>query len=266
MERISALIVDDEPVAREGIRVMLADDPEIEVAGECAGGREALSAIRVLDPDLIFLDVQMPEMDGFAVIEEIGVEDMPVVIFVTAYDQYALRAFDVAALDYLLKPFDDERFAAALARAKAQIRQSEVGELSRRLIALLETRADASTRAGGGAEQSGYLRRVMIKTGGRVIFRKVEEIDYIEAEGDYVRLRMGAESHLLRDTMKRLEEQLDPARFARTHRSTIVNLDRIKELHPYFHGDYIVVMKDGTELKLSRSRRAALEQRLGRTL
>lgn len=266
MERISALIVDDEPVAREGIRVMLADDPEIEVAGECAGGEEALSAIRELSPDLVFLDVQMPEMDGFAVIEEIGVEEMPVVIFVTAYDQYALRAFEVAALDYLLKPFDDERFAAAVARAKAQIRQTEVGELSRRLIALLETRTDPAHSAAVSDEPHGYLKRVMIKTGGRVIFRKVEEIDYIEAEGDYVRLHMGAEAHLLRDTMKRLEEQLDPAKFARTHRSTIVNLDRIKELHPYFHGDYIVLMKDGTELKLSRSRRAALEQRLGRTL
>jgi len=265
VEKVRALIVDDEPVAREGIRVLLADDPDVEVIGECGDGDEAVEAIRELEPDLVFLDVQMPECDGFAVIEELGPENMPTVVFVTAYDQYALRAFDVAALDYLLKPFDDERFAAALDRAKAQIRQAEVGQLSRRLIALLETQtAEADARA--EAPPQGYLKRVMLKTGGRVIFRKVEEIDYIEAEGDYVRLHMGEESHLLRDTMKRLEEQLDPSRFARTHRSTIVNLDRIKELHPYFHGDYIVLLKDGTELKLSRGRRADLERRLGRSL
>lgn len=265
MERIRALIVDDEPVAREGIRVLLADDPEVEVAGECADGDEAILAIREIDPDLVFLDVQMPETDGFTVIDEIGAENMPVVVFVTAYDQYALRAFDVAALDYLLKPYDDERFAAALGRAKAQIRQREVGQLSRKLIALLEHEAAETTPSPNAAPQS-YLKRVMLKTGGRVIFRKVDEIDYIEAEGDYVRLHMGGESHLLRDTMKRLEQQLDPSRFARTHRSTIVNLDRIKELHPYFHGDYMILLKDATELKLSRSRRADLERRLGRAL
>lgn len=265
METISALIVDDEPVAREGIRVMLQDDPDIEVVGECADGATAVEMIRGLEPDLVFLDIQMPETDGFAVIEEIGTDRMPAVIFVTAYDQYALRAFDVAALDYLLKPFDDERFAASLERVKAQIRQNEVGELSRRLVALLETQADQAADQ-SPPESGAYLERVMLKVGGRVIFRKVGDIDYIEAEGDYVRLHMGGESHLLRDTMKRLESQLDPRRFARIHRSTIVNLDRIKELHPYFHGDYMVVLKDGTELKLSRTRRASLERRLGQAL
>ncbi|UCC75161.1 MAG: response regulator transcription factor [Gemmatimonadota bacterium] len=261
MQKIRALIVDDEPFAREGIRVLLRDDAEIEIVGECADGREAVAAIREFEPDLVFLDIQMPEVDGFAVIEEVGADEMPVVVFVTAYDQYALRAFDVAALDYLLKPFDDERFATAVARAKAQIRQGAVGELSSKLITLLEDQRGAVARH--APVPGSYLQRVMLKTGGRVVFLKTEEIDWIEAEGDYVRLHAGPNTHLLRDTMKRLEEQLDPAKFVRTHRSTIVNLDRIKELHPYFHGDYRIILKDGTELKLSRSRRQALEARLG---
>ncbi len=242
---------------------MVEADPELEIVGECANGREAVTAIRDLAPDLVFLDVQMPELDGFAVIETIGAENMPTVIFVTAYDEYALRAFDVAALDYLLKPYDDARFAAAVRRAKSTIRQGEVGSLTRRLISLLEgyaATADTQTTP------SAYLQRVMLKAGGRVIFLRVEEIDWIEAEGDYVRLHAQGKKHLLRDTMKRMEEQLDPSQFIRSHRSTIVNLDRIKELHPYFHGDYMIVLKDGTQLKLSRSRRQKLEERLGRSL
>ena len=272
MERIRALVVDDEPVAREGIRVLVGGDPEIEIVGECADGREATAALRELEPDLVFLDIQMPEMDGFAVIEEIGAEAMPVVVFVTAYDQYALKAFEVAALDYLLKPYDDERFAAALARAKQQVRQGVVGDLSRRLITLLENQSEPRATRGGsrrgvaGDGASRYLERVMIKTGGRVIFLKVDEIDWIEAEGDYVKIHVRDRWHLLRDTMKCLEKELDPKRFARTHRSTIVNLDRIKELHPYFHGDYVILLHNGTEIKLSRSRRRQLEARLGRRL
>jgi two-component system LytT family response regulator len=230
MEKIRALIVDDEPFAREGIRVLLSDDPEIEIVGECADGREAVEAIREGSPDLVFLDVQMPEMDGFGVIDEIGAKAMPVVIFVTAYDQYALRAFDVAALDYLLKPYDDERFASAVQRAKSQVRRGAVGELGRKLVALLESQQGGPDRA--RTTPGDHLRRVMLKTGGRVIFLKAEEIDWIEAEGDYVRLHVGADTHLLRDTMKRLEAQLDPAKFVRTHRSTIVNLDRIKRATP----------------------------------
>lgn len=261
MEKITALIVDDEPVAREGIRVLLAENPEIDVVGEAADGRQAVEAIQDLAPDLVFLDVQMPESDGFAVIEAIGADRMPVVIFVTAYDSYALKAFDVAAIDYLLKPYDDERFRAAVNRAVNHIRKGELEGLSRKLIALLEERAQVPAIRSGR-----YLERVMIKTGGRVIFLKVDEIDWIEAEGDYVRLHVGTRWHLLRDTMKRLEAQLDPSKFVRTHRSTIVNLERIKELHPYFHGDYAIILHDGTELKLSRSRRHALEDRLGRPL
>lgn len=265
MRTIRVLIVDDEPMAREGIRVLLKDDPEIEVVGECTGGREAVRAIRDAEPDLVFLDVQMPEVDGFAVVEEVGVHKMPAVIFVTAYDQYALKAFEVAALDYLLKPYDDERFATAVSRAKEELRQGEVADLTRRLISLLEKQpGEWATEPSAAAGK--YLQRVMLKTSGRVTFLRVEDIDWIEAEGDYVRIHASGSRHLIRDTMKRLEDQLDPSRFVRTHRSTIVNLDRIKELHPFFHGDYLIVLKDGTELKLSRSRRRSLEDRLGRSL
>jgi two-component system LytT family response regulator len=161
----------------------------------------------------------------------------------------------------LLKPYDDERFTSALERAKSQVRRGAAGELGRKLVALLESQQAGPDRS--PTTTGDHLRRVMLKTGGRVIFLKVEEIDWIEAEGDYVRLHVGADTHLLRDTMKRLEAQLDPTKFVRTHRSTIVNLDRIKKLHPYFHGDYVILLKDGTELKLSRSRRRALEERLG---
>lgn len=270
MEKIRVLIVDDEPVAREGIRVLLEDDEDIEIVGECSDGEEAARVIADLEPDLVFLDIQMPEMDGFAVLERVGPEEMPVVVFVTAYDQYALKAFDVAAVDYLLKPYDDERFSAALARAKSHVRQEEMGALSRRLIALLEAQSKAPAGAPSTAEPTGaaprYLDRVLIKTGGKVLFLKVEEVDWIEAEGDYVKLHVGGEPHLLRDTMKRLERQLDPKRFLRVHRSAIVNLDRVKELHPYFHGDYMIRLQDGTEIKLSRTRRQQLEQRLGRKL
>lgn len=267
MDEIRVLIVDDEPVAREGIRVLLEDDPEVEVVGECADGEQATRAIGDLEPDLVFLDIQMPELDGFQVLERIGPQEMPVVVFVTAYDQYALKAFDVAALDYLLKPFDDERFAAALDRAKTQVRQGAMETLSRRLIALLEASSTEPTaaRSGGGGGRR-YLDRILIKTGGKAIFLKVEEIDWIEAEGDYVKLHVGSQQHLLRDTMKRLESQLDPKRFLRVHRSAIVNLDRIKELHPYFHGDYMILLQDGTEIKLSRTRRKQMEERLGRKL
>lgn len=263
MQPIRALIVDDEPVARDGIRVLLQNDTDVEIVGECANGHEAVRAIGETAPDLVFLDVQMPELDGFGVIEEVGAENMPLVIFVTAYDQYALQAFDVAALDYLLKPYSDERFLTAVDRAKRQIRRGEVGQLTSRLISLLEGQAGQFARDRSPAR---YLQRIMLKTGGRLTFLRTEEIDWIEAEGDYVRLHAGGKRHLLRDTMKRLEEQLDPSQFLRTHRSTIVNLDRIKELHPFFHGDYLIVLKDGTELELSRSRRRSLEDRLGRSL
>ena len=204
MEKIRTLIVDDEPLAREGVRVLLQQDPDIEVVGECAHGREAVRAIEDLGPDLVFLDVQMPEIDGFDVLTQVDAARMPVVVFVTAYDQHAVRAFEVHALDYLLKPFKDDRFRTALEHAKTQIRQQKVSEASQRLIALLEqTTGKASTPAPSNDEP--YLRRLVVKTGGRVFFINVEEIDWIEAADYYVRLHVGGTSHLLRETMSNLE-------------------------------------------------------------
>ena len=257
--KIKTLIVDDEPLARRNLRLLLAKDPQIEILDECRNGREAVKAINSLSPDLIFLDIQMPEMDGFDVLANVGPDQIQAIIFVTAFDQYALKAFDVHALDYLLKPFDDERFAHALTRAKAQIEAREINRLSKRLIALLEER---ESERNAPAQGKGYLTRVMIKAAGRVVLLKVDEIDFIEADGNYAKLHVGKKAHLLREKMNDLEGQLDPARFVRIHRSAIVNLDRIKEMHPHFNGDYIVVLEDGRQLRLSRTRREQLEARL----
>ena len=248
METISTLIVDDEPLARERLRVLLGADPEVEVAGECADGFEAEEAIRSLAPDLVFLDVQMPERDGFGVVEAVGVDRFPVVVFVTAYDQHALRAFEVHALDYLLKPFDEERFARTLARAKAQVRSVADGDVQRRVLSLVE-----ELRA-----RPAHLERVMVKTGGHLAFVRTDEIDWIKAEGNYVRLHAGGAAYMLRETISNLEAQLDPERFLRIPRSTIVNLDRVAEIHPLFHGEYRVVLRDGTKLTLSRGYRDRL--------
>ena len=254
--KIKTLIVDDEPLARRNLRVLLEKDPQIEIVDECRNGHEAVKAINTHSPDLIFLDIQMPEMDGFDVLARVGPEQIQAIIFVTAFDQYALKAFEVHALDYLLKPFDDERFAHALERAKSQISASEIDKLSQRLLALLED------RKGSDEQQQSYLTRLMIKTSNRMMLLKVDEIDFIEADGNYAKLHAGRKTHLLREKMNDLEGRLDPARFVRIHRSVIVNLDRIKEMHPHFNGDYIVVLDDGRQLRLSRSRRENLEAKL----
>jgi len=254
--KIKAIIVDDEPPARRNLRALLAGIPDIELVRECGNGRDAVTSIREFQPELVFLDVQMPEMDGFQVLEQLTDQPVPVIIFVTAYDQYALKAFEVSALDYLLKPFDDARFHKALAQARRQIEQQDASELGRRLLTLMgtrEIRLDAPR----------YLTRLMVKTAGRVIFIRTDEIDWIEAYDNYVRLHVGGKSHLLRQTMNELEAALNPERFARIHRSTIVNLDRVKELHPHFN-EHLVILRDGTELKLSRTRKEWLEQWLGR--
>ncbi|HKY41548.1 MAG TPA: LytTR family DNA-binding domain-containing protein [Pyrinomonadaceae bacterium] len=257
--KIKTLIIDDEPLARRNLRLLLEKDPQIEILEECRNGREAVKAINALSPDLIFLDIQMPEMDGFDVLARVGPEHIQAIIFVTAFDQYALKAFDVHALDYLLKPFDDERFAHALNRAKSQIEAREIDRLSKRLLALLEERESERKRP---RQETNYLTRVMIKVSGRVTLLKVDEIDFIEADGNYAKLHVGRKAHLLREKMHDLEERLDPAKFVRIHRSVIVNLDRIKEMHPHFNGDYIVVLEDGRKLRLSRTRRENLEARL----
>jgi two-component system LytT family response regulator len=258
-DRIKTLIVDDEPLARRNLRLLLERDPQIEILGECRNGKEAIKAIEASRPDLIFLDIQMPEMDGFDVLESVGPELVQAIVFVTAFDQYALKAFEVHALDYLLKPYDDLRFTQALQRAKLQIESREINKVSKRLLALLEER---ESNKGLSTSAKPYLSRVMIKLASRVILLRVDEIDWIEADGNYAKLHVGKKAHLLREKMQELESQLDPQRFVRIHRSIIVNLERIKELHPHFNGDYIVVLEDGIQLKLSRSRRENLESRL----
>ncbi len=253
---IRVLLVDDEPLAREMIREMLKDDLEVEVVGECVNGREAVEAIQEHNPDLIFLDVQMPEVGGFEVLEALKTVTVPHVIFVTAYDQYAVRAFEVHALDYLLKPFDRERFESAWRRAKMHILATRNGEMDQRILAILE-----ELKAG-----SKYLERLVIKSGGRVFFLDTDDIDWIEAEGNYVSVHTGKKSHLLRETISSLEAQLDPKKFLRIHRSSIVKIDRIKELQPWFHGEYRVILLDGTQLTLSRNYRENLQEALGKFL
>ena len=254
--RIRALVVDDEPLAREMVREMLATDPEVEVVGECGNGREAIEAIKTSTPDLVFLDVQMPELGGFEVLESLDPNTTPYVIFVTAYDQYAVRAFEVHALDYLLKPFDRERFEVAWQRAKAQIKLDRTSRRDQDIIALLE-----ELKAGPR-----YLERLVIKNGGRVFFMHVQDIYCIEAEGNYVRVYDNQKGYLLRETISSLEEQLDPKQFLRIHRSAIVKIDRIKEMQPWFHGEYRIIMENGKQLALSRNYRANLQEAVGNTL
>ncbi|MGH9794793.1 MAG: LytR/AlgR family response regulator transcription factor [Candidatus Acidiferrales bacterium] len=254
--KIRALIVDDEPLAHERIRTLLRKEPDIEVVAECGDGSRAVTAIEKQRPDLVFLDVQMPEADGFEVVEAIGAEQMPAVIFVTAYDEYALRAFDVNALDYLLKPFDRARFRESLERARQQLRRARDGEVSERLLALL-----GSIRA-----KQQHRERLVVREGGRIFFLRAEEIDWIEAAGNYLRLHAARQSHLIRETMAGIEAQLDPAKFARIHRSTIVNLDRVRELLPGPHGDSTLLLRDGARLTLSRTFRARFDERFGRSL
>jgi two-component system LytT family response regulator len=254
---IRTIIIDDEPLAREKLRDFLDNENGVEVVAECRDGKEALLTVDEEKPDLIFLDVQMPEMDGFEVLENLDQEHLPTVIFVTAFDQYALKAFDVHAVDYLLKPFDRDRFRQALARARAEHERRQVNEMRDKLLALL---SDV------GERRPKYSERLVVKTAGRVIFVKVDDIDWIDAAGNYVKLHTKGESHMLRETMGRLEERLDPDRFLRIHRSTIVHIERIKELQQQFHGDYLVILKNGQRLTLSRSYRDKIQELLERSV
>jgi two-component system, LytTR family, response regulator len=250
VEKIRALIVDDEPLAREGIRMRLKQEPDVEVIGACKNGREAVAAILRDLPDLVFLDIQMPRLDGFGVIEAVGVRQMPYVIFVTAYDEHALRAFDVSALDYLLKPIDGGRFSESLERVRSRIRGENLEAVSERLKKMM---------ASLSVERS-HLERLSIKSAGRITFIGVDEVDWIEAADNYVQVHSGRESHLLHATMNSLESRLDPNKFLRIHRSIIVNISRIKELHPMFHGGYRVILKDGAQLTSGRRYRENLQK------
>jgi two-component system LytT family response regulator len=254
VNKIRTLVVDDEPMARERVRSLLQQEDDVEVVGECSDGAQAVSAIQQHAPDLVFLDVQMPGVDGFGVIEAVGSERMPAVIFVTAYDEYALRAFEVHALDYLLKPFGRDRFHETLKHARASLERRRAGDLGRRLLALVNDIKPERPR----------VERLVVKSGGRVFFLRTEEIDWIEAAGNYVRLHLGDESHLFRETMNRMEARLDTARFVRIHRSRIVNTERIKELQPWFNGEHVVILRNGTRLPLSRGYRDKLQEQLGK--
>lgn len=322
--RVRVLIVDDEPLARETLRLLMRDDAAIEIVGECGSGRDAVEAIVRLAPDLVFLDVQMPELDGFQTLARLGLaaERRPIVVFVTAYDRYALKAFDAHALDYLVKPFTDERFYAALDRAKAHVRQRAFGEVGERMLSLLRAQgfseatmpaaasvaahgepaahAPGSARtphAAGAASTSGMtagmtsvpmpppatassttasstaasstaassrpLDRIAVKSEGRVTFVRTADVDWIEACDDYIRVHAGSTSHELRQPLKELAARLDGRRFVRIHRSAIVNLDRVQELQPHFNGSYVVVLKNGATLPISRARREELRAALG---
>jgi two-component system LytT family response regulator len=263
--RLRVLIVDDEPLARASLRACLGSEPEVEIVGECADGHEALAAIRERPPHLVLLDVDMPGLDGFRLLQEMAPTELPSVIFVTAHDEHAVRAFDVNALDYLVKPFGLERFRQAFRRARTAIEERDLQRNSERLRDLLTSRHPEKTASLMGVPGNGdhYLERLTVKSNGRIFFVRTSEIDWIKAEGNYLRLHVGSKSYLIRETMNGLEQKLDPQKFLRVHRSTIVNFDKVKEMRPWAAGDFLMTLKDGTELKLSRSYREKLEELTG---
>jgi len=261
---ITVLVADDEPLARRRLLRLLRAEPGIEVVAECKGGRSAVEQILERSPDLVFLDIQMPDLDGFGVIAEVGPERMPAVVFVTAYDQYALRAFEVHAFDYLLKPFEGERFHGALSRVRAYLSatrsegQSSEEKLRRLLAEVLGRESDAVAKPA-----SPFFERVAVKSDGGTRILQISDVDWFETDGNYVRVHVGKSTYLIRSTANRLQEELDPARFARIHRRFLVNVDRVVGLEPWFGGDAVVLLRDGTKLRLSRNFR---EEFLGRML
>ncbi len=271
MDPIRVLIVEDEPLARSGLKKLCERDPEIEVVGECASGRAAVAAIEQVEPDLLLLDIQMPEMDGFEVLRAVGPDRIPQVIFVTAYDQFALRAFEVHALDYLLKPFGDKRFFDAIARAKLAIRQAGRDELRARLLALLDAVGLDQQLGPEPCDDSSdsskpVLSRIAVRVRGSVFLVRTDDIDWIEAADYCAKLHVRDKVYVIRESMKSLAARLDPARFFRVSRSAIVNLDQIREIQPFSRGSQIVIMKDGTQVTLSRTRREALARLLHQPL
>jgi two-component system LytT family response regulator len=258
---LSVLIVDDEPVARQSIRILLTDDPDVTIAGECADGASALEAIRLSTPDLVFLDIQMPGMSGLEMLEHLSPDRFPAFIFTTAFDQYAVRAFEVHALDYLLKPFDDDRFHEAVGRAKEIVFGNKVEVMSRQLVDLVERNRLRKKPPGTPIPQG--LERLMVKSTGRIDILDISTVDWIEADGNYVNVHANGKKHVIREKMITLETQLDPSVFVRIHRSTIVRADRIRKLKPLVNGDYHVTMSDGMEFTLSRTYRQKVLSVLG---
>ncbi len=255
--RTRVLIADDEPLARERLRTLIREvEPGMEIVGEAGDGTTAAESILALNPDIVFLDVQMPGADGFDVIDAVGADRMPFVIFVTAFDRYALRAFDVHALDYLLKPFDRERFGQSIARARQQMARASNGDVERRLAALMDDLRPAKQKTD----------RFVVKSGGRIFFVRTSEIDWIEAAGNYVKLHVAADTHLIRETMNAVEGRLSPEAFVRIHRCHIVNIEQVRELQPWFNGEYVVFLKNGTRLTLSRGYRERLQERVGKAI
>ena len=274
MSAIRVVVVDDEPLARRRIIRLLTDREGFEIVGEFGSGRKAALAIPEIDPDLLFLDVQMPEMGGFEVLESLSRSRPPVVIFVTAYDDYAVRAFEVHALDYIMKPFDDDRFEAALVHAREQLRMESGDGLRRRLNDVVKALLGVTGAPAPGPEisldpvRSGnrWLERLVVRSQDRAWFVRVADIEWVEAADYNVRIHTSERTYTTRETLSGLAEQLDPRRFIRVHRSTIVNIDRVREVQPYFHGAYILLLQDGTEIRLSRARRRAFEEALGQPL
>ncbi len=258
---LRVLIVDDELLARQRIEDLLRHEERVEIVGMADNGAAAVRAIEELEPDLVFLDVQMPGMTGMEVVSRVGPADMPATIFVTAYDHYAVEAFEVAALDYLVKPFDDERFEQAFHRARKLIELQEVHRVTQRLVTLLgDQSAPAPPRPAGAARPSAYLERIAVESHGQVRVDEIERIDYIAASGPYAELHVGDQTYVIRERMQHLEERLDPERFFRIHRSAIVQLETLLRAQG---GYYAVRLKCGVKLSVSRSRREELEQRLG---
>jgi len=255
LRMLRVIVADDERLARQKMRTLLESEPNITLVAECQDGRQTVSAINCFHPDLLLIDIQMPDLDGFQVLSEIAPREMPAVIFTSAYDQYAIRAFEAHALDYLLKPFDQERLHAAIQRARVELSKSENRDMTHKLLELL-----SHIKSGTPTATTDSQDRLVIKAKGRVIFLDLEEIDWVEAAANYVRLNVGKESYLLRETISRTSERLDPNQFIRIHRSTIVNVRKIKELIPVNSGEYIVVLRNGKELSCSRGYRALLQK------
>jgi len=282
---VRVLIVDDEALARQRVRRLLQNEADVEVVGEAETGRDAVAMIRELQPDLVCLDVQMPGLDGFGVLEELDGGPVPMVLFITAYDEHAQRAFDVHAVDYVLKPVDADRFRAAFDKARKQRANAVAAERLGELLETVRRLADGSAAAAGGvadlaaglsaggasaaagavpgAGNGRYASRILVKQDGRMFFVKTTEIDWIEADRNYVRLHVGKTAHTIRERISHLEETLDPRLFARIHRSTIVNLNRVREMQQWFSGDYVVILEDGTRLRLSRHYRDRVEKQVG---
>ncbi|MEO7522263.1 MAG: LytTR family DNA-binding domain-containing protein, partial [Gemmatimonas sp.] len=293
MASVRVLIVDDEALARQRVRRLLQAEPDVEIVGEADTGRDAVRMVNELQPDLVCLDVQMPELDGFGVLRELEGGRVPMVLFITAYDEHAQRAFDVHAVDYVLKPVDADRFRAAFGRARTQrahaVAAERLGELLETVRRLADGRSQGDGRLDGlpagvglpgsnsqGAAYNGtgsngngsngpsrYASRILVKQDGRMFFVKTTEIDWIEADRNYVRLHVGKAAHTIRERISHLEETLDPRLFARIHRSTIVNLNRVREMQQWFSGDYVVILEDGARLRLSRHYRDRVEKQVG---